>query len=176
MENFMVTLSDGAGVQIAVITAVVAAASVILRAFAGKIPDFIVRYAPLALSVVFAVITEAIGTHRISFSEETLSVAVLSYSAGTIVSVAVKRIFHGEKTESPLFMLIEGIIAGLVTDNPAAEIAELVLRVSENGISETEKNLTEIMRNSAKDGVTEADISAAVRLILLSADRLLKKK
>ena len=179
MENFMSLLSSRTGLQIAVISAICAAISITLRTISeksDKIPDFIAVYGSLAFAIVCATVWESVRLQKLLLSEETLSVGVLSYSVGTVISVAVRRIFKGERIESALVMLIEGIVSGLVTESPAAEIAELLLLCPENGEAHREENVAEILKKNAKDGVSDAEIESVVRLILISADRLIKKR
>ncbi|MBO4251953.1 MAG: hypothetical protein J5911_04775 [Clostridia bacterium] len=167
------------GVKIAVLALIVGTTDFLLKTFGAKIPKIIVNYAPLPVAVFGAVIAELITSGQFRFTTEEFYSGVMAYSLGTVLSVAVRKLLHGESTESTLLMLVSGIAENVCVKNASAEYSEIV-RILDNladvSREDAKEGISSQLKKAAREGVSDAEILAAAEIILLSAQNLRKEK
>ena len=101
----------------------------------------------------------------------------MAYSIGTLAAVWLRKLFRGEISEDELLLLIKSVAYNLCGDNSAVTKAILnLLRNFSTGDHETlRKSIALLLKKSAKQGVSDAEITAATEEILLSANRIKEK-
>ena len=169
---------EGFGVQIAVVAAVVAVTEILLGRI-KSVPDYIVNYLPLLVAAVGTVILGLILKEEFVFSEELFYESVLSYSAGSVVYVTVKKILRGEKPNDAVLTLVIGIAESICRENARTElkkIAQIVKDCADPESSSVKSEIISLLKSVAKDGVTKAEITDIAQAILLSAQKIGKAK
>lgn len=156
----------------------------LLKKFGGRIPNFIVNYLPLFIAAFSTALAEFFASGKAEFSEETFYGGLMSYSLGTIVSVGIRKLLHGEKIDDALLLLVQGVAEKICIENANAEFTKIVgiiktLMMSNNNdeYSLSAKNdVAAILKTVVKEGVSEMEINSAAEIILLSAQNLIKEK
>ena len=170
---------DGLGLKVAVIAIAVAITDALLKKFSKRVPRFIVNYLPLLMAAVGVIIAELIVNKSAELAEESFYEALMAYSFGTVISVAVRKILRGENVDDALLMLVQGVAENLCGENAGEEFMEIVKILTD--FNETDDafislEIASILKKAAKDGVSDADINAAAEIILLSAKNFIKEK
>ena len=170
---------EGLGVKITVVSVIVAVSDFVLKKFGAKIPKFIVNYAPLVIAVIGTVVAELISSGKFKFDKEMFYGALVAYSFGTVISVAIRKLLRGETPDNPLLMLVSGVAENICVKNAGAEYSEIVNIL--NNLANIDRNsakndITALLKKAAKEDVSDAEILAAAEIILLSAQNLIKEK
>ena len=166
------------GVTLIIVTVVVAIAELLLKRFGALLPNFAVNYLPLLISFIAGIALQYAYTGNVEVTEELICGGLMAYSLGTVIAVWIRKLFRGEISEDELFMLVKSIVLPLVNENSAGEISAIVklLRGANAVDNETLKNrIADLLKKTAKIGVSEAQIAAVAEKILLSANSLKEK-
>ena len=168
--------SEGFGLQVAIITFVVAVADVLLKKFQDRVPPFAANRLPFLIAVIGTETANLITKGAFAFSEETVCSALLSYSVGTIISVSARKLFRGENVGDTLFSLVTGLIENVcaANDDTVLKIVGILKEISDAEVAK--QSIVEEMRKDAKDGVDIAELAAVADTILKSAKRFIKEK
>ena len=170
---------NGLEIKVAAVAAIVAIADALFKIFGGRIPKFIVNYMPIIIAMAGAAIAELIASGKFSISKEIFYSGLMAYSVGTVVSVGIRKLIRGEKTENSLLMLVQGIAENICVQNAGAEYAEIVnilKTLAQTDRSGAKSDITAQLKKVAKENVSDAEILAAAEIILLSAQNLIKEK
>lgn len=168
---------NGFTVKVLIVTVIVATAELLLKKFGKKLPAFLVNYFPLILAFISEFIADFIVNGGTIAVEEILCGGLMAYSIGTLAAVWLRKLFRGEISEDELLLLIKSVAYNLCGDNSAVTKAILnLLRNFSTGDHETlRKSIALLLKKSAKQGVSDAEITAATEEILLSANRIKEK-
>lgn len=169
----------GFGVKVAISSAIVAAAEILLKKFGKKLPNFIVNYLSLFIAFAAEFVGNLIACGSADFSEELLYGGIMAYSFGTLAQVWITKLISGENAEDELFLLVKKLAEHLCRKNSASElsvIAKLLQNVASIDEETLKANVIDLLKTRAKNGVSQTEIAATAELILQSAKQLKKEK
>ena len=170
---------NGFTVKLLIVTVIVAVAELLLKKFGKKLPAFVVKYLPLILAFIAEFVAVMISKDGTIIPEEVLCGGLMAYSIGTLAAVWVRKLFRGEVSKDELFLLIKSVAGNLCGDDSAAVNAIVkLLRNFSAGAGDHDilrKSIALLLKKAARQGVSDAEITAAAEEILLSANRIKEK-
>ena len=170
---------NGFTVKLLIVTIIVAVAELLLKKFGKKLPAFVVNYLPLILAFISEFIAEYIVTGDAIAVEEVLCGGLMAYSIGMLTAVWVRKLFRGEIEKDELFLLIKSVAGNLCGDDSA--VVNAIVKLLRNFSASTgdhdilRKSIALLLKKAARQGVSDAEITAAAEEILLSANRIKEK-
>lgn len=122
-----------------------------------KIPQFILTYAPFALSVIIYFAYNMIFVVKaFYFNAEVIYAGLLSGSLSVIIKETIKKLISGKRVNlSATALLIEGLISGYVKNGAIANTAVLIESIINKKDDQTKT--TEKVFDTLKDNSTDID-------------------
>lgn len=166
---------SGDALFVALTTVFVAIAEIIFYKLKDKIPSAIVNYAPFIITIAAAVICGAVFKGE-AINEKYFSAGIIAYSLGTVIAVAIKKAFRGEKDDAAIIFMINSILNSVCEESAAAEIAEILISLSGGNEEELYTAVTELIKKHLKKKVSDDSAKELAKTIIISTKNILNGK